>query len=131
MRLESGSGVKIDADPKRLHEVRRAVSAFGTDNGLSEEDAAGLVFAVNEAVANAIEHGKPFADGTVEMWLAADAETVTVEVADCGRFGPPSYGRDENRGRGLAMSREMVDNVGVRRDRGRTVVTLTKRLVAD
>ena len=73
--------LSIPSRTSQLARVRRCVASWAVEAGLSTSDANALQLAVDEACANAIEHGyggKP--DGTVdvEAKLKSDALIVTV-----------------------------------------------------
>jgi serine/threonine-protein kinase RsbW len=85
-----------------------------------------VILAVNEAAANAIEHGYRDAPGEVTIEAALDEEILTIEVLDHGtwRDGPP----DPARGRGLTIMRTLADEVEIDRGDGGTSVRLRHRL---
>ena len=90
----------------------------------TEADTAEILMAVGEAAANAIEHantvGEPFrVSGNVE-----DGQ-VEVVVSDHGTWRPE---RDNGRGRGLTLMRELMDRVDVDPGPGGTTVVMRKRL---
>ena len=84
---------------------------------------------MNEAVANAIEHGEPSPDGRVQLKIYAHGDTLAFEVRDWGRFGKNWPGRDDmqERGRGLAMMASLVDEVDLKPSEDSTVVRLKVR----
>ncbi|MFD9732872.1 ATP-binding protein [Umezawaea sp. NPDC059074] len=115
----------------RLADLRKALDAWLVALGVDDDAAYDLVVAVNEAVSNSVEHAyPPDVDGTVRV--GADVEpdgTVVVVVADDGRWRvPPTTLSD--RGRGLLLMRENVDQVVVERAAGGTTVRLCRSLLA-
>jgi serine/threonine-protein kinase RsbW len=122
----------LKADPAELATARRFVDAAAARFGLAERERYELIFAANEAVSNAIEHGRPSPNGTIRIDLAAEDGTLVFEVEDHGTFAPypPEIDPLPERGRGLAFMAATVDEVDVRRGPSGTVVRLCKRRAA-
>jgi anti-sigma regulatory factor (Ser/Thr protein kinase)/anti-anti-sigma regulatory factor len=88
-----------------------------------------LVHAVNEFIANAIEHAysaTSFGRVTLEAALG-DNGRVRVTVADAGRWKPPRTGHT-NRGRGLPIAHSLIPETVVSPGTAGTTVTVTHRL---
>ncbi len=86
--------------------------------------------AVNEAVANALEHGAPCRGGRVYLGAEIEAQKLSFYVRDCGEFAlvaDPDSGETADRGRGFALMNLLMDEVQVQTD-GQTEVRLSKRL---
>jgi serine/threonine-protein kinase RsbW len=130
--------VAIPAEKRHLALIGTVVRHFCEPlAGFGEEDRYNLELAVDEAVANVIEHA--YAVGTspevrrVEVTLKADGEGVTVEVRDWGEsFSPetvpaPDLGQAQEHGYGLYLMRSLVDELAFHADAtsGNTV-TLVK-----
>ncbi|MEV0679669.1 ATP-binding protein [Actinosynnema sp. NPDC050436] len=118
-------GVEIPAVATLLAQARGQLDAWLLHLGVSDDDRYDLVIAVNEAMSNAVEHAyPPGRPGRVR--ITADARPdgrVCVVVADDGTWRvPPATLSD--RGRGLLLMRENVDEVHVERAAGGTRVTL-------
>ena len=123
----------VRADTAELGRVRRRVGAWAADAGLAEAAARRLVLAVDETVANAIEHGlAPGARVTVRAETTPDDLTVTVRYRGT-RFDPttaptpPAADALRKRaahGYGLHLIRSLADGVGYRRDGGTNEVRL-------
>lgn len=67
---------------------------------------------LGELVANALEHGKPFADGTIEVGWSFKGPRLSIAVGDCGAravLDPGSLTGDAPRGRGLALVAALSD----------------------
>jgi anti-sigma regulatory factor (Ser/Thr protein kinase) len=99
-------------------------AAFGLDEGSRYE----FVYAVNEAVTNAIRHGASDEEDMIHMSIAADADRLTFSVHDQGTFVMPDVDGIETSegGRGLALMASLVDEVDVHIDPGGTTVRLSK-----
>ena len=127
--VEESRELWLNPDPRELRRARRLAEAAAADHGLDEDERFRFVFAANEAVANAIEHGAASDDGHILVRAsAADAE-LSFEVHDWGSF-TPGLGKAEalpDRGRGLALMAAMVDEVDVRPADDGTVVRLVLR----
>lgn len=119
----------LRADPAELRTARRFAESASDHFGLSEDARFRFTLAVNEAVANAIEHGEPSADGRVQLKIYTQGESLAFEVRDWGRFGVsfPQQDSMQERGRGLAMMASLVDEVDLKPSDGSTVVRLLVR----
>jgi serine/threonine-protein kinase RsbW len=124
--------LELKADPGELATARRFVDAAAARFGLVDQDRYEFTFAVNEAVSNAIEHGRPSPDGTIRLNVAEEDGSLVFEVEDHGTFapGPPTVDPLHHRGRGLAFMAATMDEVDVRRTGSGTVVRLCKRRAA-
>jgi anti-sigma regulatory factor (Ser/Thr protein kinase) len=131
--------LRLPAEASELRRARDEVAAAATRFGLEHKACYELVFAVNEAVTNAIRHGSPAPDGTIGLRIAVDGEDLVCSVSDCGPFVPPRRLRDmatEEGGRGFAFMSALTDKLELNVEPDVTVVELRKRrgaevLVAD
>jgi serine/threonine-protein kinase RsbW len=124
--------LELRAEPGELATARRFVDAAAARFGLGDPERYEFTFAVNEAVSNAIEHGRPSPDGKIRLYVAAENGALVFEVEDHGTFtpGPPAIDPLHERGRGLAFMAATMDEVDVRRGSNGTVVRLCKRRAA-
>jgi serine/threonine-protein kinase RsbW len=99
-------------------------AAFGLDADSRYE----FVYAVNEAVTNAIRHGASDEEDMIHMSIVADTDRLTFAVRDRGTFPMPSSdnGDTPESGRGLALMASLVDEVHLHIDPGGTTVRLSK-----
>jgi anti-sigma regulatory factor (Ser/Thr protein kinase) len=116
--------------PRFAGTARSAFSNFAGLHRLASRDAENLIFALGEAIANAIQHA-----GTcesIEIWVSIEGDTVVARVTDrgCGFSSPPGgvvplpsvYAED---GRGFAIMQRCTDFLDVSTNPGSgTVVTL-------
>jgi anti-sigma regulatory factor (Ser/Thr protein kinase) len=104
--------------------ARQAATAFGLDTECCYE----FAFAVNEAVTNAIRHGRPDEHGHIHLSVRADYERLTLTVRDYGTFqaSPPGNDATAERGRGFALMTHLMDAVQLHVARGSTTVRLSK-----
>jgi serine/threonine-protein kinase RsbW len=124
--------LELKADPGELATVRRFVDAAAVRFGLEDQERYEFTFAVNEAVSNAIEHGRPAPDGKIRLHVGEEDGALVFEVEDHGTFAPGPAAIDplHERGRGLAFMASTMDEVDVRRGSNGTVVRLCKRRAA-
>ena len=120
---------RLLAEPSELWKARRFAESAAESFGFDDKESYAFKFAASEAVANAIEHGEPCADGTVLLQVSEQGAALSFYVRDCGRFKHGSDPADDDRGRGLMFMEHMVDEVEVKPAVRGTVVRLTKRRV--
>jgi anti-sigma regulatory factor (Ser/Thr protein kinase) len=102
--------LRLPADPRALPPMRRRLERFLRGAGASDRDRFEIAIAVGEAAMNAIEH----AYGPVDAEFAVEVSVeqgvaVDVTVRDDGRWRE-RRGRG-GRGRGLAIMRDLMDEV--------------------
>lgn len=107
------------ADPAQLSAIRRELAGWLVPLSLTEEKAAGVVLAVDEAAANVVRHaygdGK---SGTVELTLWTEPGTLCIEVVDHGNWRTPKHDADDTDdadelegGRGIGLMAALSDAV--------------------
>jgi serine phosphatase RsbU (regulator of sigma subunit)/CheY-like chemotaxis protein/anti-sigma regulatory factor (Ser/Thr protein kinase) len=82
-----------------------------------------LEVAWSEACTNVIRHAYGPGDATFEATAARDGEAVSLQVRDTGQWRPP---RGQHGGRGIALMRELCDEVRVDRRSEGTTVTMRR-----
>ena len=115
------------AAPAELADLRELLRGWLEENGVGDEVERGVVLAVSEAAANAVEHaygGDGVGIVTVMACLAGDRLEVTVRDEGAWRAPRP----DSDRGRGFEIMRAIVDEVSVERDDAATVVRMSQRI---
>jgi anti-anti-sigma factor len=114
-------------DPSQLALARGFAVAAARRAGLDPRRQYDLAVATNEAVANAVQHGLPCPSGSIEMWVDEAGAALTLGVRNGGDFVleplPPDPLRD--RGRGLRLMSQMVDEISLQRENSLTVVRLS------
>jgi anti-anti-sigma factor len=105
--------LRLEPDASELWLARGFAFAAGRRAGLDPRRQYNLALATNEAVANAIEHGGPCADGTIKLWSSEQVSVLTVGVSNGGEFVLEPLASDPlpERGRGLKLMRGAVDQV--------------------
>jgi anti-sigma regulatory factor (Ser/Thr protein kinase) len=118
---------EIVADPVELAGLRQQFEGWLQGAGVPDADVVDLVIALNEAVANAVEHGSPSDFVNIRAELVHGS--VSIGVADTGRWKERGLVPDsEGRGRGLMIIRALVEDVGVRCSGEGTTVTMRRRV---
>jgi anti-sigma regulatory factor (Ser/Thr protein kinase) len=115
----------IHANPRELAQLRRAIAEWLTGAGADAETRDDVVLAVNEAVANAMEHAYGPVDALVEIEAATSgAGAFDVRVRDFGTWRPdrPAAGG----GRGITLMRNLMDIVTVENTPDGTTVHLSR-----
>jgi anti-sigma regulatory factor (Ser/Thr protein kinase) len=119
----------IPAHGAHLTAARRYAREAARDYGLDDEEAYELEYAVNEAVTNAIQHGRPDQHGLIRLCALPERDRLTITVRDYGTFAAwrtPSTAPGAESGRGLALMARFVDEVHVDIEPGSTTVGLAK-----
>lgn len=122
------SELRLAARPAKLAAAREyaheAAAAFGFDAECCYE----VAFAVNEAVTNAIRHGRPDEHGYIHLSALADGDRLTLAVRDCGTFAASAAASAANGegGRGFALMARLMDAVQLCVSSGSTTVRLSK-----
>ena len=106
----------LPAEPRSLRRWRAEIGGWLASLGASEDDVFRLQHAFGELLTNAIEHAfdadaRP-EDAAVRMHAELDPEgTVEATISDRGRWREPV--RRSQRGRGLALTTQLVESVRV------------------
>ncbi len=113
----------------QLAGLEAAFTAFLEGRGVSEDAIMQVTTALHEVLTNVIEHAQPSED--ISVAATVDDATVEIIVRDNGSAftGAKSQGDEEvvERGRGLAMSAELLDDVDYSRVDGENRWRLRKR----
>jgi anti-sigma regulatory factor (Ser/Thr protein kinase) len=121
----------LAAEAGELSRARRWVEqVLGDHSRMDPSESAGVVLAVNEALANAIEHGEPSSAGTVELRCQLQPESIVFEVEDFGHFTMAPRERDPiaERGRGIPLMNLLMDEVSMKTSNDGTLVRLVKHV---
>jgi serine phosphatase RsbU (regulator of sigma subunit)/anti-sigma regulatory factor (Ser/Thr protein kinase) len=117
--------VEVPAEPAQLATARHLVRRWVEANRGTDDDCAAFAIAVSEACANSIEHAYGPKHATIELRASLVQGTATVSIRDHGTWREPRGG---NRGRGIQIMREFMDDVAIESDEGGTTVDLRRRL---
>lgn len=121
--------LRLPARPSELKRARDCVAAAAAEFGFSGKAAYELVFAVNEAVTNAIKHGRPDDDGTICLTIDAEGDALVCQVQDAGPFIPPRAEHEPvtaESGRGFAFMSALTDHFELLVEPAATIVRLRK-----
>jgi serine phosphatase RsbU (regulator of sigma subunit)/anti-sigma regulatory factor (Ser/Thr protein kinase) len=117
---------RFTADLGSLRPLRRELSAWLDDRGVTSTVREAVVLSVWEAAVNAVEHGSARPDDPVVVRLTIEGRSLTAEIEDVG--GWKQQTPDPTRGNGLPLMRGSMDDVTVTTgDRG-TTVTLRRQV---
>jgi serine/threonine-protein kinase RsbW len=72
--------------PRFAATARSALSKFACDNAIAPPDLENLIFALGEAIANAIQHART--TEAIEIRIDVDGDSIVVTVTDRGRGIP-------------------------------------------
>jgi anti-sigma regulatory factor (Ser/Thr protein kinase) len=120
--------VDVPAEAVQLATVRHLIRRWVAAHGGTDDDCAAFAIAVTEACANAVEHAYGPGDANIRLRAALESGEATVTISDRGDWREP---RGENRGRGIPVMKEFMDDVAIETgDRG-TTVELRRRIGGD
>jgi PAS domain S-box-containing protein len=121
--------VSFPADSAQLARVRRALRDWLERLDVGSRLTQGVLVAVGEACANAIEHGHRHNPGrTVRLTAGATAHGLHLAVADTGRWRTPRPEANAHRGRGLILIHALMDQVDIVTDDTGTTVEMHVRI---
>jgi anti-sigma regulatory factor (Ser/Thr protein kinase) len=128
----------VRAVPTSVSGVRRRLRRWLELLGWPESETDDIVLAVNEAIANVVDHAYPPKEpgsAIMYMWLvpASASRRVVVTVTDRGRWAAchPSGPTSRLRGRGLAMMQACMAETHVQPSAAGTTVVMTSRPVSE
>jgi serine/threonine-protein kinase RsbW len=127
MKVESWLPSAPASAPEARALVRDAASELRLDGSTTWE----LMLATTEAIANAIEHGKPCDPRGIFLRLEALNGTFEVEVRDCGGCFPATSRTtklDQQGGRGMPIIAAIMDSLEILPSTGLTRVRFEKRV---
>ena len=110
---------EVALDPAALVGLRRSVRSWLRELGTDETTAEELVLVLNEAAANAVEHGAGHDGRPVHVRLAYDPRTASFDgsIVGAGRWLARAQD-DQSRGHGLGIIRSLTDEVVLERRGG-------------
>lgn len=128
--LEMGRSLRtrrLRHTPSTSSAARSALRADLRRSGVTTEAASDAEIVLGELVANALEHGEPFDDGTIEIGWALTGDRLSIAVADSGTAAlirPGALTGDAPRGRGLALVAALSEIWAYDGSRGTRVVAV-------
>ena len=108
--------------------ITRAIVADELDaNDVASTRRFGILVALGEAVANAVEHAyRGAAPGLIRLSVSSERGQLVLTVEDFGRWRP--FVRREERGRGFELMHAFMDGVQIRSTRESTSIVLKARV---
>jgi anti-sigma regulatory factor (Ser/Thr protein kinase) len=117
------------ADASHLASSRAALRGWLNQAGVEPGQTQDLLIATGEAVANAIEHGhRDRPEGIISLRATAVVDGLQVSVIDTGAWKTPRVIAADNRGRGLALMRCLVEDLSIRSNKAGTTVQMYARI---
>jgi serine/threonine-protein kinase RsbW len=123
----------LPAAPESAPQARALVREAATELALDGSTTWDLMLATTEAIANAIEHGRPCDPRGIFLRLEGGEGEICVEVLDCGGCFPKTARTtkpEHQGGRGMPLIAAIMDRLEIVPDTGTTRVRFEKRLVA-
>jgi serine/threonine-protein kinase RsbW len=123
----------LAAVPASARVARLIVHDAAIESGLDDDRAWDLMLATSEAFANAIQHGRAWANECILLTTEPCPGGLRVEVTDRGNFD----GRleptpiDATTGRGILIIAAVVDRLEVENSSGRTLVRFERLTAAE
>ncbi|WP_203913680.1 SpoIIE family protein phosphatase [Rhizocola hellebori] len=124
--LTAPLALRLPAEVNSAASCRAVVREWLAGIGVDRRDMSCLLHSVGELVANAIEHAYSDVVGTVSVQASHLGGHVEFSVSDDGRWR--EHPSNPDRGRGLAIAAELVDEVHVQRTVAGTVGVVRHRL---
>jgi anti-sigma regulatory factor (Ser/Thr protein kinase) len=123
----------LPAVPASARVARSIVREAADEVGLDGECTWDLMLATNEAFANAVQHGRAWANECVLLATEPCAGGLRVEVTDCGVFDSALEPTpiDSTSGRGIPIIAAVVDRLEVQNGNGRTLVRFERHAPAE
>ena len=126
------------AEEQRIHEVTEFVNALLAELNCSPKVRSQIDVAIDEMFCNIARYAYPDGAGSVVVQVDADGDTAVLTFIDSGvpfdpltRKAPDVTLSAEEReigGLGIFLTRKLMDEVRYRREDGRNILTLRKRL---
>jgi serine phosphatase RsbU (regulator of sigma subunit)/anti-sigma regulatory factor (Ser/Thr protein kinase) len=117
--------VEVPAEPRQLATIRHLIRRWVEANGGTDDDCAAFAIGVTEACANSIEHAYGPGDASIDIRAALVDGVAAVTIRDHGEWRER---RGANRGRGIPIMREFIDEVSIEHAEMGTTVELRRRL---
>ena len=128
------SQIVIPADTSKLSDLRAQLFEICDENAVPPQTSRRLVLAIDEALANIIEHGSLTPKDSITIDMEIGEDEIVASLRDCGvAFDPtPVVGTPDNsqfprRGFGLYLIQLIVDSIEYSRTpSGENLLVLTK-----
>lgn len=124
-RLGDQLSLTYSASPASLRSLRRTLQRWLDEAGASDTEIYEITVACSEAATNAIEHAYGPAPASFSLDCGVLGRTVRLQIRDWGAWRPP---RGQDRGRGLRLMHDLMDEVKVVHGDQGTHVDMHRRL---
>jgi serine/threonine-protein kinase RsbW len=136
---EGSITVRLPADLREIERLNRVIRQFGDLHEVPSRVLYAINLALDEVVTNVVRHGFDDArDQEIVAHLTAKTGEVVAEVSDGGRAFDPMMVPPPNLeaplseralgGLGIHLIRSLMDGVEYRRENGKNVLTMRKRI---
>lgn len=119
--------ISDEASADRLAGLRHELTGWATRAGLAPDRVQEIALCTYEALVNAVEHGYGGRPGQVDLHATRTGDTVTITVADRGRWRTPPEDPGV-RGRGLILIRGLSARAEISGTAQGTTVSMVWRL---
>jgi anti-sigma regulatory factor (Ser/Thr protein kinase) len=126
--VDSHISLTLPAEPGSLAQLRRRLARFLHATGATEIEQYEITLTICEAAGNAIEHAYGPGDATYEVEVDYDGGELTASVRDSGSWREK---RGDDRGRGLRIIEDLMDEVEVEREEAGTLIRMRRRIRED
>ncbi|EFQ84619.1 ATPase/histidine kinase/DNA gyrase B/HSP90 domain protein [Aeromicrobium marinum DSM 15272] len=116
--------VRLPFDPSTPSIARTKLAGFLTINRASSSVIDDALIVISEMIANAVSHGVPAQDGTIEISWSISGHLLELSVYDAGRgaaLDPIDFDTDSLSGRGLSIINRIADRWWVDMSQGTRV----------
>ena len=125
--LEDRVSLRVVGDPGALIATRDMLRRWLSEVGADAAEIGDITMACNEACQNAIEHGYELGSDAFDVVLERDDAQITITVRDRGSWKTTT---SPDRGRGMALMGELMDDVDVDGGESGSTVRLRRRLAS-
>lgn len=91
MSAETAFDLSVKASLDNLQEIRSYIDQVGAELGVNETAMGDLRLVVDEAVTNVVIHGYGELDGTVDIHMEANGDSVIIRIRDRAERFDPSH----------------------------------------
>lgn len=122
--VKSHDTIRLALVPSTPGIARTRLAGFLTMHRASSSVIDDALIVISEMIANAVSHGKPGKDGTIEIAWSIDGTLLELSVTDAGEGGslkPVDFDADSLSGRGLAIIARVADRWWVEMSKGTRV----------
>jgi len=110
--VKSHDTIRLPFEPSTPSMARTKLAAFLTVNRIPSEVIDDALIVISEMIANAVSHGVPTSDGTIEISWSLGGDLLELSVYDAGvgaSLKPIDFDEDSLSGRGLSIINRVAD----------------------